>query len=109
LKAIGEEVSEVVAGSAPSPADTGVVQVPVWYRYRCGTGTGAVRVLKHSRNPRERRAESLKGIGPELSEQRGELQTDASIFIYIDYKYLKYEIFVFCNDAMCMANLNKRG
>jgi hypothetical protein len=34
--------------------------------------TGVVHVLKHSRNPRERRAESLKGIGPELSEQWGE-------------------------------------
>jgi hypothetical protein len=54
LKAI-EEVSEIVAGSTPSPADTGVVHA-----------------LKHSRNPRERRAESLKGISPELSEQRGE-------------------------------------
>jgi hypothetical protein len=55
LKATGEELSEIVSGSTPSPADTGVVHV-----------------LKHSRNPRERCAESLKGIGPELSEQRGE-------------------------------------
>jgi hypothetical protein len=55
LKATSEEVLEIVAGSTPSPAVTGVVHV-----------------LKHSRNPRERRDESLKGIGPELSEQRGE-------------------------------------
>jgi hypothetical protein len=67
LKAIGEEVSEIVAGSTPS-----------------SVGTGVVHVRKHSRNPRERRTESFKGIGSELSEQRGELQTDVSIFIYID-------------------------
>jgi hypothetical protein len=67
LKAIGEEVSEIVAGSTPS-----------------SEGTGVVHVRKHSRNPRKRRAESLKEIGSELSEQRGELQTDVSIFIYID-------------------------
>jgi hypothetical protein len=69
LKAIGEEVSEILADSTPSSADTGVVHV-----------------RKHSRNSREHRAESLKGIGSELSEQREELQTDVCIFIYIDDK-----------------------